>query len=305
MKLKSIRAEIAVATILLIVGVFGAGGFGWYKITEPARNKKAVARSAQAAAATEAQARAELEKVAAVAAAAAKAAQEHAQERQLRDTIDRNASGFVEGAKIALQTNPTPTQAEIVAIGLLDSAGQALGQPLTAQQREVWTKTVAGLIARNVEAEQRVQQLTKDAAEARAALGEVRARAQAADNNVSILTKQLDEHTRELVKTAAKAADLTAKNKLWADGEQTLWGRLKAVGFVSFLLLAVATFLSLRYRGMSSTVKDAVALGEHMKKLAIDAGQDAKKLEEQVSDWWENDTNAEAKFAKIKSQLRL
>lgn len=305
MKLTGKRAEIATATVLLVVGIFGAGAWGWYKLTEPGRNKKIATQAAHVAALADAQAKAEHEKTLAVQAATQKAAEEHARERRLRDQIDANASGFVEGAKIALATNQTPTQAELVAMGLLESASTALGQPLTDQQRQVWTKTVAGLIVRNAESEAKVAQLTKEAGEVRAALGEVRARADAADGHVAKLTHQLSEHAKELVKTTGQAAELTAENKAWAQGEQNLWGRFKALFGLILLLAGVLIFLSLRYRGVSATLKDAVALGEHLKTVAVDAGRDVKEVEDKVAAWWENDEAAKARLNKIKSQLRL
>jgi hypothetical protein len=298
------RAEITLGT-LAVLGVLAAGGWLVHKVFQPGRNKEVAVQAAQAAAVADALARAEKDKVEAVAAATAKAQEQHARERALQNQIAANASGFVEGAKIALQTNPAPTHAEVVAIGLLESAGTALGQPLTAQQREVWTRTVAGLIARNAEAEAQVQRLTQEAATARAALGEVRARADAADKNVSALTKQLSEHTDKLVESTVKAADLTAQNKQWADGEQNLWGRMKALIILAALLATVLIFLSLKYRGVSSTVKDAVALGEHVKGLAVKAGHGAKELEDEIQTWWEGDKNAAAKYDKTKSQLRI
>jgi hypothetical protein len=298
------RAEITLGT-LAVLGVLAAGGWLVHKVMEPGRNKKVAIEAAQAAAVADALARAEKDKVEAVAAATAKAQEQHARERALQNQIAANASGFVEGAKMALQTNPVPTHAEIVAIGLLESAGTALGQPLTPQQREVWTRTVAGLISRNAEAEAQVRKLTQEAATARAALGEVRARADAADRNVSQLTKELSEHTSKLVESTEKAADLTAQNKQWATGEQNLWGRLKALALLAAFLAVILIFLSLKYRGVSSTAKDAVALGEHIKQLAAKAGHGAKELEDEIHTWWEGDTKAETKYAKTKSQLRI
>lgn len=298
------RAEITLG-VLAVLGVLAAGGWFIHKVLEPGRNKKIATQAAEASALADAQARAELEKAKAVLQATQKAAEEHARERSLRDQIDNNASGFVEGAKIALSTNATPTHAEIVAIGLLESASTALGQPLTADQRQVWTKTVAGLIARNADAEAKVAQLTKEAAEARAALGEVRARADAADTHVGVLTQELSKNANELVKTTGRAADLSAENKAWAQGEQTLWGRLKALALVAVFLVGVLIFLSLRYRGVSSTMKDAVALGEHLKEVAIKAGHQTEELEKDIRNWWENDKQAEAKYAKTKLQLRM
>lgn len=297
------RGEVTLG-VLAVLGVLAAGGWLYSKVTQPGRNKVVATEAAQAAAVAAVQAQAEKDKADAVAAATAKAAEEHARERALRDQIAANASGFVEGAKIALQTNPVPTQSELVAIGLLESAGTALGQPLTPTQRAVWTRTVAGLIARNVEAEEQVRRLTREAGEARAALGEVRARADAADKNISVLAKQLTEHSAELAQNAGKAAKLTAENKLWADGEQTLWGRLKALAALAVLLVLVIVVISLRYRGISSTVKDAVALGEHVKNIAVKAGHDAQEIETAISSWWEDDKRAKNNYTKIKAQLR-
>lgn len=297
MKLKSIRAEVTVA-VLLVCGLFAAGSWAWYKVVEPGRNKKVANQAAQAAALVQVQAQTEKDKAEAVAVATAKAKEEHAKERALRDQIDRNASGFVEGAKIALQANPNPTQAEVVAIGLLESASQALGQPLTPEQRAVWVKTVAGLIAKNAEAEERVRSLTQEAATTRAALGEVKARADAADRTVSTLTKQLNEQAEQLVKTATKSADLTAKNQAWANNEQTLLGRMKALVLLAGILGLALVWLSICFRGTSATMKDAVALAEHLKSSVSNA-------EEAVEKWWENDDKAKHRFRKVKSQLRL
>jgi len=304
--------------IYVLAGLGMAGGYAYTKLVEPGRNKKTADQAALVAdqAAKQVQAAEQQAQQAAKDAQQAKTAAADAlalnqKERGLYEQTAKNASGFVEGAKIALSADPNPTQPELVATGLLDSASTALGQPLTEEQRQVWIKTVAGLLAHNAETEAKVAQLTKEAAEARAQLGEVKARAEAADQHVVLLTGQLASQTTELVATTAKAtelssktADLTAKNKSWADREQTWWGRVKAGGALGVILLLVIVAISIKLFGVQETASDAVALVHWVKGEAVKAGHDAVALEQKISDWWGN-SSGKTQFNKITSKLRL
>lgn len=299
------RAFVIPAVVYVAAGLIAIGGWAYVKVFEPGRNKAVATAAATAAADAETKAKQAREQAEAVDKAVAAATADHQKVVAQRDQIDQNTSGFIEGAKIAIQADPAPSDADVVALGLLDSAGQALGQPLTPQQRAFWMKTVSDLIAKNAEAKAKVAQLTKEAAEARAALGEVQAHATASDAHAKVLCDQLATKSKELVESTAKSATLTAENKQWADGEQTLWGRIKALGILAIVLAVIGLAISIKLLGVQGTAKDAVALGEHLKSLALTGVKDASELEQKISAWWENDKSAQAAVNKIKSTLRL
>jgi len=297
------------AVVIVVLALINGGQYAFHKLVEPGRNKKVAEAAAQTAADAQAKAKAAEETAKAAEAAAKKAQEDVAKERALRDQIDQNASGFVEGAIIAHEADPAPSQADVVALGLLESARQALGQPLTEQQRAFWKKTVAGLIAKNAEAEAKVRQLTEQAAADRAALTEVKARAIASETEAAALTTQVREQSEKLVKATSETEKLTSRNREWAEGQQTLWGRFKAflwlTAIVVVLLIIVVGWISIKFRGVSQTLHDSVALGEHLKSIATTAVGDAKAVEEKIENWWENDTKAKSAHQRVKSLLRL
>ena len=103
---------------------------------------------------------------------------------------------------------------------------------------------------------------------------------------------------------AVKSATLTAAVKSWADKEPGLWMRIKALGG----LLAVAVILLIIYeihrRGVDGTLKDSVALGEHLKAGLVAVTNDAPAVEAKIATWWGDAKADAAKLEAVKQTLR-
>ena len=304
MKTRQTRGVIDPGT-WLVIGLISVGSYFYLKVLEPGRNKAVADKTASAAVQTTEQAKAVEERATAVKAAVTESTANHAKEIATRDKIDQNATGFVEAAKIAIQADPAPSQADLVALGLLDSATQALGQPFTAEQRAFWVKTVGGLIAKNTEAQQTVARMTVDAAALVAARDAEHAHAVSSDATAATLSAQLAKNTTQLAGQAAKASTLASQNKAWADNEQTLWGRIKALSGLAIILIIADGLISIKLSGVTKTRDNTVALVESMKKWAVEGVQDAADLKKKMTDWYENDTKAQNAVAKVKTKLRL
>jgi len=292
------RAFAIPAVYFVIVGVLAAGGWAYTKLMEPGRNKKVADQVAAQTAIADAQAKANKEKADAVAAAIQSAADANAKEREQEKKVRQNASGFTEGAKIAIQADPAPSQADLVALNLLEGATQALGEPLTDSQRKVWVSTVAELIAKNSASEAQVAALKQQAAADRAALDAITAHAQAADATAQTLAVKLDQQAKILADTTGKASSLAEKNAQWADGAITLWGRIKALGVLAVILGLVIVVVAIKLFGVNEVAADAVGLAEHLKTFVQDG-------ETKVKEWMQNDTKAQAAIDKVKAKLRL
>jgi hypothetical protein len=292
------RAFVIPAVYFVVVGVLAVGGWAYTKLTEPGRNKKVADQVAAQTAIADAQAKANKDKADAVAAATQAAAEANAKEREQEKKVRQNASGFTEGAKIAIQADPAPSQADLVALSLLEGATQALGEPLTDSQRKVWVSTVAGLIAKNSASEAQVAALKQQATADRAALDAITAHAQAADATAQTLAVKLDQQAKILADTTGKASTLAEQNAQWADGAITLWGRIKALGVLAVILVMVIVVVAIKLFGVNELATDAVAFGEHLKTFVEDG-------EKKVESWWSDDPKARKLFNKYKTKLRL
>jgi len=313
------RNKGAVSIIILIGLVLSnIGTVAWFKTFEAGRNKKVATAAAQQAAAANDQAKlaADQAKAAEEKAAEAKAAAEKLKadidrERGQRDQIDQNVAGFVEGAKTAVEADPSPSQADLVAIGLLDSAQQANIQKLTPQQREFWKKTVAGLIAKNAEAEAKIRALNEQAKVDLATLTEVRARTDASEKTVITLTNQVKEQNAQLAESSKATAKLTedaAKTsyemKVWSDGGQTWQSRCKWALVLCGLITIVGIWLFGKSKKLMELLKDSVAHGAFLKTMATEATKDATLVETKAKEWFEGDTKSAEALKKILSDLR-
>lgn len=291
--------------VLLVVGLVSFGVYEYKTVFAPGRNKAKTDQAAVAAAATAQQAAAVNGDAAAVKVAVAQATADHAVVIAKRDEIDRNAAGFIEGARQAISANPEPSDADIVAIGLLDSATASLGQPLTAEQKAVWTKTVSALIAKNAAAQAKIAQMTTDAAALRASLNATQEHAKASDAQAQTLSAQLAANAKELTATATQAATLTADVKRWADKEPDMWARLKAALVLVVLLIGGIAWYEIKRKGLSGALQDAVALKEHVETTAAKLGADAQALKQSADEWWADDPKARRIFEDAKAKLRL
>lgn len=282
--------------------------FGYHEystIFAPGRNKKGADAAAVASAETDAQAKVASERAAAVAAAIEKARGEHAASEAKHDAVDAAASGFVAGATIALQADPSPTPAEQAALALLGSASSTLGQPLTPDQRAMWVRTVGGLIAQNAEAKAALAAQTSAAIALRASLDATVKHAAASDAHASELAGQLEETNAALAATAAHAADLTSQAKAWADHEPDLLARIKALGGLIGVMLIGLVWYEIKRKGLTGALHDAVALKEHVQMQASALGADPEKLKAAAETWWADDPKAKTFFDKTKCALRL
>jgi len=293
--------------LVYIVGGLGAGAFCVHEyktLFASGRNKKGADTAAAAAQSTQTQAVVVKDSAADVAAAVAKSTSEHAAVIATRDAIDQNAAGFIEGAKDAVKSDAAPTQAEIIALVMLDSASDSLGCPLTPKQRKMWMDTVGGLIAKNAYTEEQLAKQTEDAKALRAGLDATQAHAKAADDTSMALTVQLSAKATELVREAKKSSDLAADNKKWADNEPGLWAKIKALCWLLGIAVALLVWYEIKRKGLTGALQDAVALKEHTHTVAVALGADATKLKEETEKWWDGDPKAKAIFEAVKTDLR-
>ena len=299
------------AAFLLYVGYLGIAAlvaFGVHEygvLTSPDRNKKGADAAAFAAALTETQAKAAVAQAQAVKVAVAQAQTDHAAVVDTYVSIEKSASGFVEGAKIALASDPVTTPSGQAALALLESASATLGQPLTYEQRQVWISTVGGLIAQNAKAREDLAAQTAAAVALRASLAATTAHAEASDAHATVLAGQLATTNTVLAATATKAATLTEQVKAWADNEPNLWARIKALGGLCVVLAIGLVCYEIHRRGITGTLKDSVALGEHLKAGLVTATNDAPAVEAKIATWWGEAKADAAKLEAVKQHLRL
>ena len=289
----------------IIIGLITVGSYFYLKVLEPGRNKAVADQAAAAADQTQqaakvinANADILLNKMAEIIA-------EHAKVVSTRDQMDKNAASFSAQAKAVLQADPNPSQYTLVAIGLLDSVESSLGIEFTPQQRKVFIDRVVPLIQHNAEVEAQLASEKAKSAALAAVKDAVEQRAKAAEDSGKLLVGQNKDLAGRLVTVSTKTASLTAKNKEWADNEQSLLGRIKALIGLAVLLVVVVVGISIKLLGVTKTRDNGIALVEQMKKWAIEAGHNATDLKQKMTDWYENDTKAQAAVAKVKAKLRL
>jgi len=300
----SIRGVVPILILVYLVGGLGVGAFCVHEyntLFASGRNKKGADTAATAAQTTQTQSVVVKDSAADVAAAVAKSTSEHAAVIATRDAIDQNAAGFIEGAKDAVKSDAAPTQAEIIALVMLDSASDSLGCPLTPKQRKMWMDTVGGLIAKNAYTEEQLAKQTEDAKALRAGLDATQAHAKAADDTSMALTVQLSAKATELVREAKKSSDLAADNKKWADNGPA---KINALCWLLCIAVALLVWYEIKRKGLTGALQDAVALKEHTHTVAVALGADATKLKEETEKWWDGDPKAKAIFEAVKTDLR-
>jgi hypothetical protein len=232
----------------------------------------------------------------------AQAVQDHQAENKAHEDREANATGFVEGSVQALQSEPNPTQAEIVALALTQQAEAALGGA-TAAEKAVWTPLVVQLLKNNTEAWAKVQQLQSAALATNATLRATSQRAEASDSHVTQLVSSLSVETKAHVDSAAQATTLAVQNKTWADNALSWYQRFKALGYLSTLLVALVAFIGVKLFGAKAVLTDAVALGEYLKNGLVAGGKDVVSLEKEIHDWFEGDVKSEATITAIKKNV--
>jgi hypothetical protein len=298
------------AFVLALPWIAGAvlAAFGYHEyqtLFAPGRDKKGVDAAAVAVDTTAAQAKVAKDQAAAVAAAVAQAQADHSAVMATRDSIDQNAAGFVEGAKDAIKSDSPQTQPEIIALVMLDSASDVLGQQLTLKQRKVWMDTVGNLIAKNADSEAQLAAQTAAAVALRASLDATTAHAVASDAHATQLAGQLQQTNASLDASAAHSADLTGQVKAWADNEPGLWARIKALGGLCAVLVVGLIWYEVHRRGITGTLNDAVKLGDDLKTDLVTATKDAPAVEAKIAGWWGDAVKDKAKFEAVKQTLRL
>ena len=299
------RSGVASIVVIAAIAFVAVVGYEWNTVFANGRNKSVADKTAAAADKASIQAAQAKVQADAVAVAVAQAQADHAKAEAIHIAVDSAASGFVEGATIALQSEIAPTPAELAASALLESASSTLGQPLTAAQRAVWVKTVGELIAQNAKARADLAVQTAAAVALRASLDATTAHAQASDANAASLAGQLDKTNTTLAATTAKSATLAEANKSWADRELGLWARIKALCWLVGLLVVGLVAYEIHRRGVTGALKDAVALKEHIQTAAVTVGADATALKATVEGWWGEAKTDRAKFEAVKQKLRL
>jgi hypothetical protein len=301
------RGVIQIAVALWIVGGLLCTGIAYEaaKVFSPGRNTKTADKLATATANTQAQAKAVDAQANAVKLAVADVEARHAVVEQTQAAMASNATGLISGSTAALQSDPRPTQAETIALGLNDAASKALGSTLTPAQAALWNKLVAGLLANNAEAWSEVNTLKAQGQLTAGILAATQQHAAQSDAHATQLAAELTTQTKTLTATASTAAKLGALNKSWADDALTLWQRIVALGWLAVLLAVLLLGLAIRFLGLQKTLQDTVALGEYMKGEAVKAGHDVMQWEQKIAAWWAGD-KGEKVVAKIKENvLRL
>jgi len=301
---RSIRGVVDLA-LLAVIALAAFAYHEYSTLLAPGRNKAVAEQSAAVAAQASSQAATVKLGADEVHAAVAAAAAEHAAVLAKRYAIDQNAAGFIEGARQAIAAGPSPSDADQVAATLLDSATAAIGQPLTTEQRAVWSKTVAGLIAKNAAAQARIAQMTTDAAAMRASLGAEQAHAKASDDHITTLSGQLATTAKDLTATTAKTADLTAANKAWADKEPDITARIHALLWLLALAGALLVWYEIKRRGLTGLRDDAVAFSDKAVVAATATGDEAARLKTELAAWWADDPKAKQLYDAAKAKLRL
>jgi type II secretory pathway pseudopilin PulG len=292
--------EVAVA-----VAVVGLCGYLYTQVFAPGRNKKVADKTAVATAAAQQQAQEAKKEAEGVKVAATEAAAAHAKEIALRDQMDQNAAAFSAQAKAVLAADPKPSEYTLVAMGLLDSVETSLGVQFTAVQRAAFVARVVPLLQHNAEVEAALATEKANAAALAAGKEAEHAHAVASDVHVQQLATQLENKTGELTKTAIKAASLAQSNAAWANNEQTLWGRIKALVVLGVVLILVILGVSIKLRGVVKTKDTTVALVEKIKEWVAAGVKDVSDLKAKMKEWNGDDPSHEKAIATTKEKLRL
>lgn len=296
---KSNRGAVQFLPILIVCGVCWAG-VQLYRVFAPGRNKDKISQVAESANKTKDQAT-EVENIAkAVKTAVAVVAETHKNEIDAHKKVEHNAAGFVTAASEVLVTDLSDEA--MAAKELQQAALDALGETFTPEELARYSKLAKGLLAKNVEQRVELERLRTQAAVDRATIEATAERAKASEASAKLLAGQNAVQATNLVKTATVNAKLTNEVKTWADGAESAWDRVKALGWLSVAIGLVAVLFAIKFFGTKAVLTDVVALGEHVKAAAVEAGHDAGALEQKIHTWWEGHKN-ESIVAGIKSKV--
>lgn len=296
---------------LVLIAAIALGAvvvYEWNTLFAGGRNKSVADKTAAAATQTSQQAAVvaitakDLQKAVNAAVSAAVA------EEKNHQAIEANAAGFSYAANTALLSESNPSPRVQLATKLTDSAFKALGAKLPPEQKMIWDALLAArdddkaaIAARDA----KITAMTIDAVRVAGTLDATVARATQAEATVKTQSATIVTQTTDLKTEAVKSAALAEQNKSWADREPGLWARIKALCVLSVLLVIGLVAYEIHRRGITGALKDAVALAEHTKAIAVAAGADAPAVEAKIAGWWGDAHKDLADFNAVKSKLRL
>jgi hypothetical protein len=286
----NIRAFAIVVVLPYLAGALLAG-YAWHEyhvLFSAGRNKKGSDAAASAAVVTATNSVAVNNAMADLKAKFEDANKIHLDVIKARDAIDDGVNGRIECAKVMLATDNTPTPAEVATQIMLQDAQNAIGRPLTAKERAYWTDLALPLIKGQRDALNEAARQRQIAAKAIAARDAVQADSAQKDKIIQSQANQLTVQTGQLVASARQTENLTAKVKEWADQEPGLWARIKALCWLVAILGAVLVWYEIKRKGLGGALKDAVALCEHTKSLAVQGVNSMEEIDKRVDYWWEN-----------------
>jgi hypothetical protein len=304
----NIKSSSGIAILIILPWIAGAAVVAWgyheYKtVFAPGRDKKQINSAASSSVATYANSVVVDNEASSLRVKLDEANKAHVLVIKSRDDIDDGVNGRIECARTMLGTDKTPTPAEVAAQIILQDAQQAIGRPLTDKEKTYWTNLAMPLIKGQQDALNEEQKQREIAAKAIAVRDAVQADSEKKDNIIQSQVAQLKDQTGKLVDSAKKTEILTSKVKEWADNEPGLWTRIKALGWLAGILSVLVVWYEIKRRGITGAVKDAVALTEHVKTIAVNAGHDPVELDKKVNDWWDG-SSAKKLYDKTKEELR-
>ena len=308
---KSNKGSVAVAAWILWIGGAAAVGYVIHEygvLTSPGRNKKGADASATSSANTANQAvvvyatAQDVQKAVDTAVAAVKT------DLDTHNKMEANAAGFSYAAKGVLSKEKNPSARVQLATTLSDSAFQSLGAKLAPDQKALWDAIIADrdedkatIAARDAT----ISSMTVSAAAVAGSLDATEARAKAAEATAQVLTTVSVTQAKELKESAKESASLSSQVKAWADREPDFIMKIKALGVLLALAAGLLIWYEIHRRGVDGTLKDAVALKEHLKSALVTATNDAPAVEAKIATWWGGAKADEAKVEAVVQKLRL
>jgi hypothetical protein len=304
MNIKSNRGVAFLVVLPYIVGALLVGGvlYEYHQLTAPGRNKAVADQTAQTAT------------VSATEAAAIKLDAQKARDDLARAAADqaksdaasqaaKNAAGKdLEIIKAALEQDQNQTPAEILATGYADAAQDALGVKFTPEQHAAFIKAILPLLKDKAALEKSVADEKSGNLSLASVNEELKTQLTASQATVNTTVTSLSKEAAAHATTAAVGMKLAKQQQSWADRENTLLDRIKALGGLSILLAVIAVIVAIKLIGTKQTLKDSVALLGHVGSLAEKAGVAVKN---DIETWWEGDFKGQAKVAAVKRDLRI
>lgn len=237
---KKAFTALAVAVIILVVGLVGYGVVEVKKAFAPSKPKQEVTQLDQIAIAAQQAAKdtqAKLQKdiddhIAAMAAEKAK---------------EQKAAGFNNGVGQALGTEQNPSINVKIAKTLQTQVAQTL-DPATQAQIDEFQGIIKELQASNDQTSAKLQDAIKDRDAAKEAATEAIHKAAISDDQAKLAAQKSEELS---TKTEIQSGQL----KKWADDNITLLGRLKALGIGAGAILIVIPILALAFPGFAPVAK--------------------------------------------------